>query len=530
MCIQLNIHVFTKLVITSCFCFLVTQVFVLATSPQYTWYSDAQYNSVLVGAILPLHGRSSDRCGAITSYGVQYAEAVSYVTQRLNSLQTFLPGVTLGFEIRDSCSSALTGLGQTLDFINSPAQNNGKGVSVVIGEWTSINTIPIADLLNLFHIPLISFSATASSLSDKSQYGYFLRTIPPNIYQAKALADIMSYFNWTYVIAVNSGDVYGQDGMRAFVSIFSNVTHERCIAGGAPIVIPYPVATPAQYDAAVERLAGPSVVNASVIVLFAQVTTQEGLLDAVQRRRERDSAFAMKQFVWVGTDATSYLDEARLNIAQNVIAVVTESEAGTGGGFDQYFQSLHVSNHTKNPWFAEYWESYFNCSLNGTNPALTRCDVANQRISTANGYVTDTFIPRCIDALKAIAYALRSVQQTLCNGSGLCNATRSAERTEVDAVNGSLLLQYLLGVNFTGSSGNSVTFDTNGDPPGVYTIKSLQESKFVTVGKWVSAQNPALSFLKSVVWNSEDGNMHSKKILVYFTQNANYITQNPDSE
>ena len=124
-------------------------MFVLATSPQYTWYSDAQYNSVLVGAILPLHGRSSDRCGAITSYGVQYAEAVSYVTQCINSLQTFLPGVTLGFEIRDSCSSALTGLGQTLVFINSPAQNNRKGVSVVIGEWTSINTIPIADLLNL---------------------------------------------------------------------------------------------------------------------------------------------------------------------------------------------------------------------------------------------------------------------------------------------------------------------------------------------------------------------------------------------
>ena len=123
--------------------------------------------------------------------------------------------------------------------------------------------------------------------------------------------------------------------------------------------------------------------------------------------------------------------------------------------------------------------------------------------------MTDTFIPRCIDALKAIAYALRSVQQALCNGSGLCNTTRSAERTEVDAVNGSLLLKYLLGVNFTGSSGNSVTFDTNGDPPGVYTIKSLQESKFVTVGKWASAQNSALSFLKSVVWNSEDGNMTS---------------------
>ena len=481
----------------------------LATaSSQYVWYSEGQDDVVLIGAILPLHWGLNGQCGAVTSFGVQYAEAVSYTTQRINSLHTFLPGIKLGFEIRDSCDGVNIGLGQTLDFIISTGQNNGKGVSVAIGEWISINTIPIANLLNLFHIPLISFSATASSLSDKSQYGYFLRTVPPDSYQAKALADIMSYFNWTYVIAVNSGDVYGQDGIQEFISIFSNVTYEQCIAGGSPIKIPYPVATPAQYDAAVGILAGPSVVNASVIVLFAQLATAEGLLDAVQRRRERDSAFAMRQFVWVGTDTwTNSLDQKRLNIAQNVIGVVPEELNSTG--FDQYFQSLHVSNHTNNPWFAEYWESYFNCSLNGTNPALPRCDVANQRISTTNGYVTDTYLPHCIDAVEAIAYALRNIQQAVCNGSGLCNATRSAERTEVDAVNGSLLLQYLLGVNFTGPSGNSVTFDINGDPPGVYTIKSLQEGTVVTVGTWVSTRNPALSFSKSVEWNNANRNIKS---------------------
>eukprot|EP00731_Ephydatia_muelleri_P006326 Em0003g574a len=63
------------------------------------------------------------------------------------------------------------------------------------------------------------------------------------------------------------------------------------------------------YDAAVSKLAAPYVSNATVIVLFAKLATVEGLLDAVQRRRERDYTFATKEFLWVGsTSWTTSLD------------------------------------------------------------------------------------------------------------------------------------------------------------------------------------------------------------------------------
>ena len=136
---------------------------------------------------------------------------------------------------------------------------------------------------------------------------------------------------------------------------------------------------------------------------------------AVQRRRERDHTFATKQFLWVGTDSwTTSLDPKRYEIARNVIGVIPE--AVNTAGFDEYFQRLHISNHTDNPWFAEYWEDYFKCSLNGTNPALPICDVSNQRITRTNGYVSNAYVhvTNCIDAMYAIAHAGLSSNTTMC--------------------------------------------------------------------------------------------------------------------
>ncbi len=54
----------------------------------------------------------------------------------------------------------------------------------VIGENYSSLSDPLARFLAMFNIPQISFSATASSLSDKEVYPYFMRTTPNDDKQA----------------------------------------------------------------------------------------------------------------------------------------------------------------------------------------------------------------------------------------------------------------------------------------------------------------------------------------------------------
>ena len=451
----------------------------------------------VIGGILPIHKTSNGSCGHIDGPSIQYVEAMSYVIQRINSQQASLnfSGVQLSFEIYDSCATINIALQQTLRLLTP---KNGNGVSAVIGEWVSSVTIQVANLLQLFHVPLISFASTTPSLSDKTQYGYFARTCPPQSYQARALADIVNHFNWSYVVTINSGDIYGQAGIKAFQNEFENVTLNRCVAGDS-IEIPYPGAAASDYDAAVSKLAAPYVSNATVIVLSAQLATVEALLDAVQRRRERDHTFAMKQFLWVSR--LTALDPKRYEIARNVIGVIPE--AVNTAGFDEYFQRLHISNHTDNPWFAEYWEDYFKCSLNGTNPALPICNVSNQRITRTNGYVSHENVPNCINAVYAIAHAVRQMQQSVCNRSGLCNATRSSERNDVSAVDGRLLLLNILKVNFTSESGNDFSFDSNGDPTNtIFTVQHVHKGQINTLGKWDNSKFPSLQLnYESIFWN-----------------------------
>ena len=478
-----------------------------ADDDAYTRYKDVSSDIVIIGAVLPIHTSLNGACGPINSLGIIYSEAIAYVIEKINNRSDFIPGVTLAFEIHDSCSSVNHALDEALDLLTVKTPQNGFGISAMIGEFSSAVTIPMANLLDLFRIPLVSFSATDPRLSDKTQFGYFLRTVPSDSYEAIALTDIINYFKWTYVAVVNSGDVYGRDIMAQFISNYKNDTAGRCIAGD-PIEIPYPGATTHDYDAAVDKLMAPFVINATVVVVFAQLETVNGLLDAIERRKTMNSTFT-KEFIWVGTDVwTDQLNIERRNTARNIIGVV--SEEIDNDGFNAYFTSLHISNHTDNPWFGEFWEAHFNCSLNGTNASSTQCNTVIQSLAT--GYNEDIlYLAHTFDAAYTIAYGVRDFQKHVCNGSvGLCSAALSKGRFNVVTLDGSRFFQYLLNVTFARDTEGSVSFDRNGDiVPAEYTVESLQVNVVSPVGEWVNGEFPALNISAPVVWNQLNGTIRS---------------------
>lgn len=64
----------------------------------------------------------------------------------------------------------------------------------------------------------MSYASTGTSLSDKTRYELFARTVPPDTFQALALVDVARAFNWTYVSIVSSEGQYGDSGMKAFLA------------------------------------------------------------------------------------------------------------------------------------------------------------------------------------------------------------------------------------------------------------------------------------------------------------------------
>lgn len=190
----------------------------------------------IIGALFPLHHQPSTKkrliaslgikCGDIRElYGIQRVEVTFQTLDKINRDPNLLPNLTLGVEIRDECWYAPVALQQSIELIRdaitpvSPIDScpGGEGPDLtlnqaesrgpligVVGPGSSSVALQVQNLLQLFHLPQVGYSTTSRDLSDKSRFNYFLRVVPSDYYQAQVILDIVRYFGWTYVSAVNT--------------------------------------------------------------------------------------------------------------------------------------------------------------------------------------------------------------------------------------------------------------------------------------------------------------------------------------
>lgn len=188
---------------------------------------------VIIGALFSVHHQPSAekvaerKCGDVREqYGIQRVEAMFHTLDRINADPDLLPNISLGCEIRDSCWHSSVALEQSIEFIRdslisirddkdgakwcidgTPSHHpppSKKPIAGVIGPGSSSVAIQVQNLLQLFNIPQIAYSATSIDLSDKTLFKYFLRVVPSDTLQARAMLDIVKRYNWTYVSAVHT--------------------------------------------------------------------------------------------------------------------------------------------------------------------------------------------------------------------------------------------------------------------------------------------------------------------------------------
>ncbi|XP_077391774.1 metabotropic glutamate receptor 1-like isoform X2 [Festucalex cinctus] len=443
----------------------------------------------------PSADKVADRqCGEVREqYGVQRVEAMFYTLDRINADPNLLPNITLGCEIRDSCWHSSVALEQSIEFIRDSLisiREDGdsqwcakevdasqtppvkKPIVGVVGPGSSSVAIQVQNLLQLFNIPQIAYSATSIDLSDKNLFQYFLRVVPSDTLQARALLDIVKRYNWTYVSAVHTEGNYGESGMEVFKELASQ--EGLCLSLSDKI---YSNAGEKHFDRLLRKLRQ-RLPKARVVVCFCEGMTVRGLLMAMRRRG------VAREFLLIGSDGWADRMEVVEGYEEEALGGITvKLKSEEVASFDDYFLKLKLDTNVRNPWFPEFWQHRFQCRLPG-HPHENRNYVRNcsgsERLE--DNYVQDSKMGFVVNAIYAMAHGLHDMHASLCPGAtGLCDAMRP--------VDGSHLLDFLLRTSFAGVSGEDVRFDHNGDSPGRYEIMNFQSIRpglydYVNIGSW----------------------------------------------
>lgn len=261
---------------------------------------------IIIGALFSVHHQPpadkvhERKCGAVREqYGIQRVEAMMHTLDRINADPNILPNITLGCEIRDSCWHSAVALEQSIEFIrdtlvsNEEEESQGrctaeagsllmqgkKPIVGLIGPGSSSVAIQVQNLLQLFNIPQIAYSATSMDLSDKSLYKYFMRVVPSDMQQARAMVDIVKRYSWSYVSAIHTEGNYGESGMEAFKDMAAK--EGICIAHSDKI---YSNAGQRNFDKLLQKLRG-HLPKARVVVCFCEGMTVRGILMAMRRQQ-----------------------------------------------------------------------------------------------------------------------------------------------------------------------------------------------------------------------------------------------------
>lgn len=155
-----------------------------------------------------------------------------YAVEQINNSTVLLPGIKLGYDIRNSCDEPEVVVHHTLDnlldrtlfkpnvqsssineFCIDPGNSTSVLAGVIGGFLTPISAI-ISTILSTDYIPQISYASTSAVFSDKRwHYRNFLRTVPSDKHQARAIVDLIAHFNWSYISAFAIDDEYGRVGL-----------------------------------------------------------------------------------------------------------------------------------------------------------------------------------------------------------------------------------------------------------------------------------------------------------------------------
>ncbi|XP_063763079.1 LOW QUALITY PROTEIN: extracellular calcium-sensing receptor-like [Eleginops maclovinus] len=465
---------------------------------------------IMLGGIFSLHSSWKNRrdtymdkplplqCTSLNFRGFQFAQAMLFAIEEINNSTDLLPGISLGYRIYDSCGSIAKSVRVALAFANGnedvsqlseapctrPAQ-----VQAILGESSSSPCMAMATAIGPFYIPIISHFATCACLSDKTKYPSFLRTIPSDYYQSRALAQLVKHFGWTWVGAIRTNDDYGNNGMATFTETAEQL--DICLEYSVSFFRTDP---PDKIQKIVDIIKAST---SKVIVGFLSHIDLEVILHEFSRHN-------LTGYQWVGSEGWIFDSQIAAMDRHHILdgAIGLSIPKAHVSGLRDFMLDVRPLNVSSNEMFTNFYESLFSCKFKQSKTSSRNqieC-TGNEDLSEVQNSFTDMSLMPIFNNVYKGVYAAAHALHFILSCNKTCNT-----KVQLDPFT---ILQHIKTIQFKTKEGEEVYFNENGDPAAKYEIINWKPrendiAEFVTVGLY-DASLPANKQLnlqnESITW------------------------------
>ncbi|XP_036934406.1 extracellular calcium-sensing receptor-like [Acanthopagrus latus] len=462
---------------------------------------------VVIGGLFPLHYSpvsslptyktkpSPNTYKYFNSRALRWMQTMTFAIKEINQRSDLLPQLKLGFHILDSSDDIPVSLRASLLLVNGQPErgnraeimnidkvqkrNTGSNLGcsaiqrtvspVIIGDAASGVSMALLRSLGSFHIPLVSYFASCSCLSNQKNFPTFMRTMPSDAFQVRALARLVSYFGWTWVGVIGLESDYARFAIQLFLQ--ESAQYGVCAA----YTHLYPVVLTQQ--ALDELLDVIQMASSKVIINFCSDSEMKGILAEIRRRNITglqwiaSEAWATAKSLW---DKFGDLLTGTLGFAIRRADVIP--------GLKQHLTSLRPSHIHESAFLAEYWEELFNCRLNGSVNSHSHggdnyqdrlpCKGTEDLNDVYSPYADVTQLRVSYNVYKAVylvAHALQDMSNCIVGQGPFLNGTCA----DPQKFKPWQLIYYMKHANFS-AVGAKVSFDQNGDPIAYYDLLNWQ--------------------------------------------------------
>ncbi|KAM8904378.1 vomeronasal type-2 receptor 1 [Spinachia spinachia] len=498
-------------------------------------YKDVVKKKVVVGGMFPVHRRLasidgntsrlpvSSGCEGFNFRTFRWTQTMLFAIDEINRAPDLLPNTDLGYVIYDSCFTISKAVEGTLTYLTGQDEavpnyrcGTGAPLAALVGAGGSDLSIATARILGLYHFPQVSYSSTCSALQSKFQFPTFLRTIPNDVHQSAAMAQLVLHFGWTWVGTIAAEDDYGKYGIKAF----KEQVEEAGVCISFSETLPK-VSSREDIQRIAETVAQ---ATSRIIVVFSSDVDLSPLVLELLRHNVTNRT-------WIASEA--WVTSALIN--QPAVNSVLGGTLGFGvkraeiPGLQRHL--LDVDPYA-NGLTEEFWETLFNCTLDsgkaavltkhratGANGTLSRsvrtvpgglCTGSEPLAQLGNTYsdVSQLRITYSVyKAVYAVAHALHHLEHCV-DGQGPFVGKSCADITKFEPWQ---LMYYVKNVRFKVPHTDEEIYFEEGDVAGFYDIINWQvngngEMTYVTVGSYNGSAAPEDRMRivnDSIVWNNE---------------------------